>query len=333
MTGAYHITVSNRYVKYDFTIQRNITVIRGNSATGKTTLIEMIREYQEAEDSGIYLNSEKPCVVLYGRDWEERLKRISGAIVFIDESSRFSNSEAFASAIQGTDNYYVIVSRERLANLPFSIREIYGIRESGKYNRLESPYTLNEFYQIYGEKPEVPFTPGTVITEDTNSGYTFWKHFCNQKDLPCEAAGGKSRVLKKIRDLDRKGGICLAIVDGAAFGSEMELLMEYIRYQDKEIRLYAPESFEYLILSSGILPSKEIARCLEKTYLYADSAAFISWERYYTHLLTEETRDTEKCYQKSRLNPYYLSEKVSAMILEQMPDVIRWETEEHTDNK
>lgn len=154
MTGAYHIAVSNRYLKYEFTIKRNITVIKGNSATGKTTLIEMIREYNEEEDSGIVLNCDKKCVVLSGKNWESQLKEISDAIIFIDESGRFTKSVDFANAIRGTDNYYVIVSREKLSNLPFSIREIYGIRSSEKYMGIQPEYTLNEFYNIYGAVPQ-----------------------------------------------------------------------------------------------------------------------------------------------------------------------------------
>ena len=57
MTGSFQITVSNETVKYEFVIRRNITIIRGDSATGKTTLVEMIREYYESgENSGIQLN-------------------------------------------------------------------------------------------------------------------------------------------------------------------------------------------------------------------------------------------------------------------------------------
>ena len=51
MKGAYHIVVQNKNLKYEFDIKRNITIIKGDSATGKTTLIELIREYgQEGEE-------------------------------------------------------------------------------------------------------------------------------------------------------------------------------------------------------------------------------------------------------------------------------------------
>lgn len=47
----------------------NITVIRGDSATGKTALADMIREYYEnGLHSGIKLQCEKTCVVLEGRN-------------------------------------------------------------------------------------------------------------------------------------------------------------------------------------------------------------------------------------------------------------------------
>ena len=149
MVGAHHVVVSNRYLKYEFDIKRNITVVKGNSATGKTTLLEMLREYNEEDDSGVLVHCDKKCVVLYGKDWERKLRDIEDSIVFIDESGRFTKSEDFAREIQGSSNYYVIVSREKLSNLPYSVDEIYGIRENGKYVGLKSEYTLNEFYQMY----------------------------------------------------------------------------------------------------------------------------------------------------------------------------------------
>lgn len=47
MKGKYNITVKSRRIQYKFTVLRNITILRGDSATGKTTLIDMIAAYQE----------------------------------------------------------------------------------------------------------------------------------------------------------------------------------------------------------------------------------------------------------------------------------------------
>lgn len=151
MKGSYEIIVSNAKVRYDFTIRRNITIIKGNSATGKTTLVEMIREYYESgEDSGIQLQCKKNCRVLAGRDWKQLLGTMHDSIIFIDEDNAFLPTPEFAEAVRESDNYYVIVTREGLPNLPYSVEEIYGIRESGKYASLKQTY--NELYHIYGKR-------------------------------------------------------------------------------------------------------------------------------------------------------------------------------------
>ena len=320
MIGAHRVVVSNKYLKYEFIIKRNITIIKGNSATGKTTLIEMLREYNEEEDSGITVQCDKKCVVLYGKDWEKKLQDITDAIVFIDESGRFTKSTDFASAIQHTNNYYVIVSREKLSVLPYSIQEIYGIRENGKYMGLKEKYTLNEFYNIYGQQPQKIFKPEVIITEDSNAGYDFYSAF--YKNIECISAKGKSNILSEIQKTDYKMKRRLAIVDGAAFGSEMEMVMQYIANVDEMVEVYAPESFEYILLLSDIFKSKILEDELEETYNYVDSEKYFSWEQYYTALITQITEGTELQYNKSKLNAYYLSERNLQKIAEQLPNNI-----------
>lgn len=45
MKGKHRVLVSTKRLKYDFVLQRNLTIIRGDSATGKTTLVDMIRDF------------------------------------------------------------------------------------------------------------------------------------------------------------------------------------------------------------------------------------------------------------------------------------------------
>lgn len=75
MKGSYEISIQNNKVKYEFEIRRNITIIQGDSATVKTTLVDMIREYQlNGQDSGISLSCKRKCVVLEGNDWNSTLR-------------------------------------------------------------------------------------------------------------------------------------------------------------------------------------------------------------------------------------------------------------------
>jgi len=101
MKGAHRIVVQNKRIRYDFEIRRNITIIRGDSATGKTALVDMIREYFEnGFGSGVELICDKQCAVVEGRTWAGQLSEITDSIVFIDEGNEFVMTDEFAAAIQ-----------------------------------------------------------------------------------------------------------------------------------------------------------------------------------------------------------------------------------------
>lgn len=76
--------------------------------------------------------------------------------------------------MQGSDNYFVLATREKLPALPYSVSEIYGFRKSGKFHDAKQKY--NEIYHLYGEiSEEKNINPKLVITEDSNSGFEFLK--------------------------------------------------------------------------------------------------------------------------------------------------------------
>ena len=47
MKGIHKVSVSTKRLRYDFELRRNLTIIRGDSATGKTTLVDMIQEHAD----------------------------------------------------------------------------------------------------------------------------------------------------------------------------------------------------------------------------------------------------------------------------------------------
>lgn len=318
MVGAYRVVIQNKKIKFDFEIRRNITILRGDSATGKTTLVEMIQEYEElGSDSGITLQCERNCAVLSGRQWEKQLAGLSQSIVFVDEGNAFTASKEFAAAIQKTDNYYVLITRESLETLPYSVTEIYGIRTSKHFGDLKQTY--NEFFQIYGKSMGLEkLKPTAIITEDSNSGFQFFQAVCAENGIFCESAGGKSNIFKMLSD--RAGENVLVVADGAAFGSQMERIMDLAAIQPN-FHVYLPESFEWLILQSGLLEDGEINDILESPEKYVDSLQYFSWERFFTALLTQRTSNSYLSYMKSKLNPVYLQEQEKDAILSVIPKV------------
>ena len=319
MKGTHRIIVQNKRIRYDFEIKRNITVIRGNSATGKTALVDMIREhFENGEASAVELSCDKECTVLEGRTWSGQLAMMKDSIVFIDEGNEFVMSDDFAMAIQETDNYYVIVTREGIPSLPYSVDEIYGIRDSGKYGALKRTY--NEFYHIY-EKADYHqiVRPEKVITEDSNSGFQFFQGVCkNNGRITCISANGKSNIFAVVvKQSDEK---MLVIADGAAFGSEMDKLMRLIK-DNPNVTLYLPESFEWLILKSGLIEDGGIVEILEHPQDYIESKNYFSWERYFTEQLIRKTQDSYLKYAKSKLNSVYLQDKIREKILAVMKGI------------
>jgi hypothetical protein len=319
MKGKYHIVVQNNRLRYELTIRRNITIIRGDSATGKTTLINLIEQAAAlGENSGVDVVCERPCRTLGGNDWNLILPNIHEQIIFLDEENQFVKSQEFASAVKESDNYFVIITREDLPNLPYSVEEIYGIHTSGKYHDLRRTY--NELYQIYS--PEAfaeKVQPDTLVVEDSNSGYDFFKAVCTERGVDCLSAKGKSNLKQTV---PHGAGQVLIVADGAAIGSEMNELYQLMRVEHS-VKCYLPESFEWLILKSGQVDGKTIHDILQHPEDFIESKEYFSWERFFTTLLIEYTNGTYLKYTKSHLNEAYLRGKTKQAILDVI-DGIEW---------
>ena len=316
MVGKYEIEIYNKRVHYFLTVKRNITILQGNSATGKTELMRLIRDYEEnGISSGVTVKADVRCTVLTTVDWELRLRGMNKCIIFIDETAGFIRSKKFAECVRGSDNYFVIATRDALDQLSYSVDEIYGLRtDSSKYQVFKKVY--NEMYRIYNMGMIKHFDPEIVLTEDTNSGY---QCFSLMFSCDCVAAGGKSRIYREIRKYQYQK--ILVIVDGAAFGAEMGKVSGYLGQSKQDCTLYAPESFEYLILESGILDVPD--EVINETYQYADSCTYLSWEEFYTSYLVEAASGTVYQYRKSSLGKAYRTVGVIRKMTRILPEQIR----------
>lgn len=313
MRGIHHIIIQNGSLKYEFDIKRNITIVKGDSATGKTTMVEMIQEYLiDGTDSGINLSCDVPCRVLTGNLWKEQLSESKNSIVFIDEGNRFVKSLEFAETIQKTSNYYVIITRENLEMLPISVDEIYGIRSSGKYGSLQPVY--HEFYKIYDfDRIETyPIQPDAMLIEDSHSGYDFFSAI--SQNITCISAKGKSNIFNILCE-NIFNQHTLIIADGAAFGSQINRIEKLIK-ENAFLHLYLPESFEWLLLNSGILKNPELLNILDNPSEYIESEKYFSWEQYFTHLLIQITKDSYLKYNKKQLNSNYLQPAIMKRIID-----------------
>lgn len=154
----------------------------------------------------------------------------------------------FANIMKNSDNYFVLISRRKLSNIPYSINEIYTL-ESKRLEKKSNNVT-NITTKKYKSLSKEDIEPGMLITEDSGSGYDFFKAFFGENK--CISAGGKDKVevelRKKLKDIDK----IYVIVDSAAFGPEVDSIIDLVSvYSEKDIRVYTPESVERPSQNSG----------------------------------------------------------------------------------
>ncbi|MBO6240951.1 MAG: translation initiation factor 2 [Butyrivibrio sp.] len=321
MKNKHHVVVESKRLKYEFDIKRNITVIQGDSASGKTTLLDLLGTHSRfGKESGISLQSDVPCVV-FGGDaglWKTILEAYQDSIVFIDEDYQFIYSKDFAELVQASSNYFVLITRQPLYNLPYSVQEIYGIRTTGKYHYPEQVY--HEFYRIYNDSNEALDKEVLLLVEDSKSGYQFFSKACKQGE--CVSVEGNSQFVGRIEDAEENKKV-IVIADGAAFGAYVAKVTTIAKSR-KDVMLYFPESFEWLILKSGVIGIKDLDAILAEPEKYIESKEFFSWERYFTDLLITATADDSiKKYDKSQLKPYYIEGKNKDAIIAVLPEELR----------
>ena len=320
MEGTKQIRVSNRNLQYRFTITRNITIVTGDSGTGKTTLYDLIEEHTRlGAASGVHIVADAPCIALTDLDWLNQLRRTTSSVVFVDEGFEPLATHDFAAAIKSTDNYYVLMTREPMYELPYSVDEIYEIRTSGKYHTLQKMYqrTNDRLYALATDSQAVTH----ILTEDSHAGFQFYEHYYDGTSVTCHSAGSDSGIFAWLQKHHDEG--VFVIADGAAFGSEMKRVMEIQRQFPDQITICLPESFEWLILQSGLMDFPGLGKVLENPSASIDSQQYFSWENFFETYLVQHTVGTHYAYSKSQIHSFYTvrenSGKIVALISAHMP--------------
>ena len=317
MKGKHKIEVRSKRIVFTIELERNITILRGDSATGKTTLVEMLSAYENyGRKSGATIVCDKMCRVLSGALWEAQLKDIQDTIVFVDEGSTFVSSLDFARAIQRTDNYYVLVTREDLSTLPYGVNAILELKKTtSRFKR-----TYNKAYPIYDSLSASNVQLGDVeklLTEDANSGYQLFTKVGEKYGIVCISAAGKDNIKQKIFPL--KSEKILVIADGAAFGPQMNDIYRLMQEASAKFSLYLPESLEWLLLKADLIGQSDILEILEHPADFIESSEFFSWERFFTNLLEQRTKDIPYMrYDKAKLPEFYLQEENLKKIIAEM---------------
>lgn len=311
LVGEYTIKVRSARVEYLFTIKRKFTFITGDSGTGKTRFVAMIEDSKT--NSRIKVSSEVPIRIYRDKDllFEDMRDKNKQVIYLLDEAiCRILNNADFARIARDSEGYFVLVTRKPFENIPYSALEIYNFSE----RKLGKKLIYSQVRQYYW-KNDISVNAEYVLVEDSVVGYEFYKRTCNGV---VKSANGNENIEKLLLRLENsKYNHIFVVADGAAFGSQVKKYMDVLEKTSKDIRLFCPESFEYLVLASGIVRVDKDK--LINTQDYADSVKFFSWERYYTYLLEQCTKPYGGYKKNAKKYPKFLDNDVA---VKKMYDVI-----------
>lgn len=311
MVGGFTFKLVSNKLQYELEVQRKITKVIGDSATGKSELVAAIvarndpmLAIQIACKADVYAITESfiaetqkdirlLCEKIHNhksKEFQEEMRsllsRYDQRLYFCDETFPYLFTDEFALFCKYTDSFFIIFCRAKLVGIPYSYREIYRVKASGKY------HTFERVYEEYTKFPLISKSSYALL-EDSGSGMDFYS-----AAIFCESAHGKSNLPILMKQNEQKWSVVIA--DGAAIGSEIADILAF----KGDMELFLPESFEYILLSSKMFSEMGIDDQLYHTEKYATGLDF-SWEQYYTDLILSLTKGKKYQYQKRKLNPCY----------------------------
>ena len=314
MKGIYEFEVSNGDLFFKFTIKRNITILKGDSATGKSTLLDLLNTYSSnGSASGVSVKTNANYYVYLGneadRTWKERIEEKENTIIFIEENNRFIFGKYFAKILKQSGNYFVFVTRNPIGTLSYSTKEIYGLHSYYSEEKLKQVY---EFEELYSNTLKINPAFDLIITEDSNAGNSFFKLL--YKDYTVLSGGGNASVIRVLQETSEINVLC--IVDGAAYGAHIYKIYSYAqRNKERNITIWLPESFEFILLKAGVISFSGLDEILKNPSDYIECKDYLSWERFFTALAQQYGNH----YKKKKLPNYYKNDVFIEKVKNIMP--------------
>lgn len=326
MLGKYHIKVSIGNRAYEFDVKRKITKIVGDSAIGKSTLYSdvvdnSLRHITIERYNGNKMEHTSVKLVTVDISNYEIVFNSSNNIILIDEFILNLRDNNIIDAIKYSDNYFILITREALGQLSYSVDEIYSISMK-TFNRVQHTYTLVPLNILFTDKNKTSNKNVLLLTEDSGAGNKFFKKVF--KDFIVESSNGKDNILSKLSSVLSNYPYyeIFVIADGAAFGSVIQSIV-YMSEDYSNVHFVLPESFEFVLLQSiytrvpqtlenAYIPCVDI---IERTYDVYDVCNTIkgdymhyddgSWEIYFKQVLSDYTNHTKFSYGKSSVPAIY----------------------------
>lgn len=272
-----HLKIRMRHKNSDIqlTLADKITVIIGDSATGKSSLHKVLAvkdakvttRISDSRFGIVHLNNTSTLNGYTGGrlgDVNSDVKLLPNNVYIIDEGNVRITNEV-ASIIKNTINsYFIITSRTNLNNLNFDINAIKTL-----YTRDDGVTILKNYISMRKLDNIESMNVKYCITEDTGKAKVwFEKLFNNMLVIPAGStnslgdidikkmkySGGKEQVCFEVeKQVKNREGNILIIFDRCSFGCcAIELKSIIDRYSDRILILSDYKCWEYVILKSNM---------------------------------------------------------------------------------
>lgn len=205
------LLVDSEIYKFHGVFERRITYIRGDSGTGKSSLVYFLGEASRV----VRIECNKGVSVIASSESNTRVLSERNKIFFMDDSLNSEDTEWFngevIEALIRNDSYLVIINRAEVGNkdrlsikkdlgfeLEFSMNSLYVMRNSGINHWLEryfpEGYLTSEVILMRDIE--------AVVTEDTYG----MKSFCSSYfDLDVYSSHGKDKFLNELKSVLTSG--------------------------------------------------------------------------------------------------------------------------------
>lgn len=282
-----YIEINYGKFKYKLLFDGRVNLIRGDSATGKTTLYKILSNYYFGSDS-VKLKSNKNIQLfnishLNGVDIDKSQNNL-----YILDEGKLEGTKEFANVVNSTNSVFIIITRKSLPNIAYDKEDIYEL----KYNSIDNSYINSKIYGKINNKYVNKNNLDKILVEDSGSGKDFFSTF----NLPVESSKGISNLSKIIKNNS------IIVFDSLGSGP----YINDITLKSKDFNNYFihPKSFEYMLLESKIFPQKDID-FIENN---KKNEMIINKEKYYYTILREVSKlynNQNIIYVKSKLPKWY----------------------------
>lgn len=140
------LEVADRRISFELVLRRKVTVIRGNSATGKTVLWDMIN--RSKINPAVSIHCTRPVYALHDLvSCQSDLDALSGSVLIVDEDSPLYLNREFMNSVLDYNIWIVFITRDdRHLSIPFSMNEIYEFVPTGKVVTMRRLPCLSGFH-------------------------------------------------------------------------------------------------------------------------------------------------------------------------------------------